>query len=148
MKAKVYFAVVVCLTALRICAQDQSNQVAASKIVALESVWNQAEEHSDIRALDLIFDDALIYIDEDGSSLTKAQFLSRTKVKSAQLQSLVTQNTSVRVYGETALVVGSYRAKGVQQGKPYVRDGRFIDTWVLKNGTWVCVAAQATPTLR
>jgi ketosteroid isomerase-like protein len=148
MKTKVYFTVVVCLTALRICAQDQSNQAAASKIVALESVWNQAEEHSDIRALDLIFDDALIYIDEDGSSLTKAQFLSRAKVKSAQLQSLVTQNTSVRVYGETALVVGSYRAKGVQQGKPYQHDGRFIDTWVLKNDTWVCVAAQATPVLR
>ena len=148
MKAKVYFTAVVCLASLRMCAQDQSNQAAASKIVALESVWNQAEEHSDIRALDLIFDDALIYIDEDGLSLTKAQFLSRTRVKSAQLQSLVTQNTSVHVYGETALVVGSYRAKGVQQGKPYQRDGRFIDTWVLKNSTWVCVAAQATPVLR
>jgi hypothetical protein len=114
----------------------------------MESVWNQAEENGDIRSLDLIFDKALIYIDEDGSSLTKDQFLLRAKSKGPELQSLVTQTTSVHVYGETALVVGNYRAKGMQSGKPYTHDGRFIDTWVVKNGSWVCVAAQATPVLR
>src|SRR5258708_342824 len=129
-------------------APDAASQLAASKILALESVWNQAEEKGDIRALDLLFDDALVYIDEDGSSLTKVQFLFRAKGKGARLQSLVTQTTSVQVYGETALVLGSYRATGVERGKPYRRDGRFIDTWVLKNGTWMCMVAQATPILR
>jgi hypothetical protein len=36
----------------------------------------------------------------------------------------------------------------VKRGKPYQRDGRFIDTWAFKKGAWVCVAAQATPILR
>ncbi len=128
-------------------AQDEANQTATSKILALENVWNQAEENGDVRALELIFDNGLVYIDEDGSSLTKAQFLFRAKGKGSQLQSLVTQTTSVQVYGEAALVVGTYRAKGIQAGKRYQREGRFIDTWVFKNGTWVCVAAQATPIL-
>ena len=136
-----------CLLATPARAQDDASQTAASKIAALESVWNQAEETGDVKALDLIFDNELIYIDEDGSSLTKAEFLLRTKSKGTQLQSLVTQNTSVHVYGDTAPVVGNYRAKGMQWGKLYVRDGRFIDTWVLKNGSWVCVAAQSTPVL-
>ena len=145
MKAKVYFAAVVCLVSVVARAQDDTNQAAATKILAMESIWNQAEEHGDIKALDLIFDNALIYVDEDGSMLTKAQFLLRARSQGSQPESLVTQTTSVHVYGETALVVGNYRVKGVIGGKPYKREGRFIDTWVLKKGTWICVAAQATP---
>jgi ketosteroid isomerase-like protein len=148
MKAKTCFAVMLCMAALRLPAQDDASQSSASKIVALESVWNQAEKNSDVRALDLIFDSTLIYIDEDGSSITKGQFLLRAKSNISHLQSLVTQTTSVRVYGETGLVVGNYRAKGIDRGKPYQHDGRFIDTWLLKNGGWLCVAAQATPILR
>jgi hypothetical protein len=36
----------------------------------------------------------------------------------------------------------------VEPGKPHQREGRFIDIWILKKGTWVCVAAQATPVQR
>src|SRR5712671_6638502 len=59
-----------CMLSPLLWAQDGANQAAASKILALESVWNQAEENGDIGSLDLIFDSALIYIDEDGSLLT------------------------------------------------------------------------------
>jgi ketosteroid isomerase-like protein len=120
---------------------------AASKILALENVWNQAEEKGDARALDLIFDDAMIYVDEDGSVLTKTQFLAHAKGSAGQMQSLTTLTLSVHVYGDTAVVAGSYRVKGMEKGKPYQRDGRFIDTWTLKQGNWRCVAAQATPVL-
>ena len=90
----------------------------------------------------------MIYVDEDGSLLTKAQFLAHAKKSGANLQLLVTPTMSVHVYGGTAVVAGSYRAKGVHQGKLYQREGRFIDTWAFKKGAWVCVAAQATPILR
>jgi ketosteroid isomerase-like protein len=137
-----------CMLSPLLWAQDGTNQAAASKILALESVWNQAEENGDIGSLDLIFDSALIYIDEDGSLLTKTQFLGRAQSAGAHVQTLATQTTSVQVYGETAVVVGSYRARGVDRGKPYQREGRFIDTWVFKKGAWVCIVAQATPILR
>ena len=51
---------------------------------------------------------------------------------------------SARVYGGTAIVIGIYRVKGVDKGKPYQRSGRFTDTWVNRNGLWVCVASQYT----
>jgi ketosteroid isomerase-like protein len=57
----------------------------------------------------------------------------------------VTETMSVRVFGNTAVVTGVYREKGVRDGKPYQQRRRFIDTWVSENGNWVCVAASATP---
>jgi ketosteroid isomerase-like protein len=116
--------------------------------MALENVWNNAEKAGDAAALGLILDDAMVYVDEDGSLLTKEQFLEHMKQTGPQLQTLVTDAMSVHVYRETALVSGTYRVTGVNHGKPFQREGRFIDTWVLKNGSRVCVAALATPVLR
>jgi hypothetical protein len=127
--------------------QDAPDSVSRTKIVALESAWNQAEEKGDIQALNLIFDDSMKYIDEDGSLLTKAQFIANAQAAGAHLHSLAMQEMSVRVYGETAQVEGSYPATGVGRRKRH-RGGHFIDTWAFKNGTWVCVVAQATPILR
>jgi ketosteroid isomerase-like protein len=134
---------------LSLLARTQGARDTGSKVLALENVWNRAEEKGDIAALDLIFDVSMIYIDEDGNRLTKAQFLNQmAKEAGTTLQWLVTPTMSVHMYGDTAVVVGSYHVKGVKRGKPYQRDGRFIDTWAFKKGAWVCVAAQATPILR
>jgi hypothetical protein len=135
----------VCLLTARTAAQENTWSAAGSKVLALESVWNMAEEKADVRALDLIFDDSMIYIDEDGSLLSKAQFLAHVKAAGPQLQSLITKTIAVRVFGEAAMVVGSYEARGAERGKAYLHQGRFMDTWVLKEGAWVCVVAQSTP---
>jgi hypothetical protein len=66
-----------CLLSLLLRAQDPAERDAGSKILALESVWNQAEENGNVAALDLIFDNSMIYIGEDGALLTKAQFLNQ-----------------------------------------------------------------------
>ncbi len=125
--------------------QSEDESGARTKILALENVWNNAEKAGNAAALGLILDDAMVYIDEDGSLLTKAQFLEHAKQAGPELLTLVTDAMSVYVYGETALVAGTYRVSGTSRGKPFRREGRFIDTWVLKNGSWMCVAAQATP---
>lgn len=148
MQRRTYLPVVVCLLLTLTAAQDNSGAAAASKVLALESVWNMAEEKRDVGALALIFDNSMIYIDEDGSVLTKTQFLVRVRAAGQRLQSLATHTISVHVYGGTAVVAGTYRAKGMEKGKAYQRDGRFIDTWVFKQGSWLCVVAQSTPVLR
>jgi hypothetical protein len=51
---------------------------------------------------------------------------------------------TAHIWGTTAIVTGIFRERGVHEGKPYSRRGRFIDTWIFKDGIWVCVAAQAT----
>ena len=50
----------------------------------------------------------------------------------------------MQVYGNAAVVVGIFRIKGTEKGKPYVHRERFTDTWIKYDQTWKCVASQST----
>jgi ketosteroid isomerase-like protein len=115
-----------------------------TKILALENAWNQAEEHKDIKALDSLLDSTLVYVDYDGSMMDKAQFIDSIKAPSLHPEQIVNESMTAHVYGDSAVVTGLYREKGEKNGKPYLRRGRFTDTWVYHDGTWVCVASQST----
>lgn len=127
--------------------QSAGDLGAKQNILALEHAWDQALERSDVKALSAIFDSALIYIDFDGTLLTKAAYLLRVRENDTHLQQVVTEEMDVQVFGVTAIVVGTYRATGMEKGKAYVRRGRFMDTWVLTGKNWICVAASTTPIL-
>ena len=124
-------------------AQGVDESGSRSKILALEHAWNQAESLRDVKALDSLFDNQLVYVDFDGKLMTKAEFL--LSVKTAHVEQVLTESMTVQVFGDTAVASGTYRSREFRNGKPLVRRGRFVDTWVYKASTWVCVAAQATP---
>jgi hypothetical protein len=138
--------ILVAITASSSWAQSSDDSATRSKILALEHAWNQAEESKDLKAMDAILDNALVYVDFDGSLMSKAEFLSR--VKTAPLQQVVTEMMTAQIFGSTAIVTGTYRSREFKDGKPFLRRGRFVDTWVNKDGAWVCVAAESTPVLR
>lgn len=128
-------------------AQNTGDSAAVSNILALEHAWDQAQERGDVKAMAAILDNSLVYVDFDGQILNKAGYLDRVKSNSVHMQQIISEQMSVQMFGETAIVIGSYREKGVENGKPYVRRGRFTDTWVLINAHWMCIAAGTTPIL-
>ena len=125
--------------------QTTDESAARSKLLALENAWNQAESFKDLKALEVLFDDRLVYVDFDGALLTKAGFLSR--VRSAHLQQVVTESVSAEIFGSTAVVTGTYHSSEFKGGRSVVRRGRFVDVWVFKKRNWLCVSAQSTPAL-
>lgn len=131
-------------------AQTDANAT-KSKIVALEQLWNQAYKAGDTRALDTILDNAIVLVNDDGSVQSKAEFLASVKENpaqpAAQQQQVAPESLSVHVFGTTAIATGVMRVKGLENGKPYTRRERFVDTWVFKAGTWLCVGTNATPVL-
>ncbi len=115
-----------------------------SKILALENAWNLAEQRKDVKALDELLGNGLVYIDYDGSIMTKAEFLASVRKPSLHPEQIVNESASVHLYGSMAIVTGIYREKGMDKGKAYLRRGRFTDSWVYQNGLWQCVASQST----
>jgi hypothetical protein len=115
-----------------------------SLILTLERAWNVAEEHKDIRALDQLLSSTLAYTDYDGSFMNKAQFLASVKTAGLDADQITNETANVQVYGASAIVTGIYHEKGLVKGKPVSRRGRFTDSWVKENGTWMCVASQST----
>jgi len=134
---------------LSVLAQDASDSATKSKIAALEGAWNQAYKSGDTKALDAILDNAIVLVNDDGSVQSKSEFLASVKPPGAQAgsqeQQVAPESMSVHVFGNTAIATGVFRAKGMEGKKSYVRRERFIDTWIYKDGHWVCVATDATP---
>ena len=141
----------ICGTAATLPAQTDSDSAIKSKIVALEQLWNQAYKSGDTKALDSILDSSIVLVNDDGSVQTKAEFLASVKSSaqqpSAQQQQVAPESFNVNVFGNVAIATGVMRVKGVEAGKPYTRHERFVDTWLLKRGTWVCIGTDATPVL-
>jgi ketosteroid isomerase-like protein len=117
-----------------------------SKIIAMEKAWNQAYKLRDRRALSEILNDSIVLVNDDGSLQGKGAFLSLVDTaKPSDQQQAEPESIAVHVFGDVAIATGIFREKGVENGKAYIRKNRFVDTWVNKNGAWVCVAASATP---
>lgn len=134
--------VVVVAASARVQASDEE---ARSKVMALEKAWNQAYKMADTKALGAILDDSLVLVEDDGSMKNKAEFLASVKVPTSNEEQVVPESLTVHVFGNTAIAVGVIGVKGTHNGHSFVRRERFVDTWINKNGNWVCVATNATP---
>jgi len=127
-------------------AGDDADAAIVYKIVAMEKAWNQAFKLRDSNAISALLDDSIVLVNDDGSLLSKADFLALFREsKPSDDEQVSPESISVRVIQNVAVATGVFRSKGTVGGKPYVRRNRFADTWVNKNGNWVCVSASATP---
>ena len=116
----------------------------AAKVRVLEHRRAEAEVRKDNIALDAIFDNALVMIEDDGTLLSKAEYLSRIRLAGTAALEISVESMTVRSFGPGAVIVdGTYRDKWVRDGKVFVQRRRSIDTWVFKAGHWVCIAAAA-----
>lgn len=124
--------------------QQKSASDEGARVQALENAWNHALEAKDTKALGMLFANTFLSVDIDGSIASKSEFLAGIKGADYQPSQAVTEQSTVQVYGDTAVVVGVFRVKGTEKGKAYVRRERFVDTWIKMNGNWQCVATTST----
>jgi len=115
-----------------------------SKLMALENAWNQAQIHHDSKSLEDLVGAEFIYTDTDGTVMNKAQFLADNDDPDYRASLVTNEKVKVYSYPNTAIVAGTYHAKGTYKGKPFDHYGRFTDTWIYLNGMWQCVASHTT----
>jgi len=140
--------VLIGLLAVTLASQDTADPT-ESKIIAMEKAWNQAYKFRDRKALGEILHDAAIFVTGDGSLQNKATFLAGMgAAKLSSEEQAEPESIQVRVIGDSAVATGVFRERGIENGKPYARRNRFVDIWVNEGGSWMCVAASATPILQ
>jgi ketosteroid isomerase-like protein len=144
MRAWIWITALTCLGSTAGYAQGAEKSDVASKPIALERVGKlQTWQSKDVKTLDVMCDDAFVYVDSDGRVMTKPDVL--VYIQRVDSLRFVAEETAVELHGDTAIVTGLYRMKGVERGKPFGRRGRFVDTWLHKNGRWVAIASLLTP---
>ena len=114
------------------------------RVLSLENAWNEAEKHKDGKALDALLASSFAYTDSDGSFLSKKEFLASITASSYHPDQIINEAMRADPYDHVVIVTGTYREEGTEKGKHYVRRGRFTDTWVQENGSWLCAASQET----
>ena len=132
-----------CATAVPVSAQD--DEAARAQVIALEKAWNQAYKAGDVKALSAILDNSLVLVEDDGSLKTKSEFLATVKASSGNQEQVAPESLTVRIFGNTAIAIGVIAVKETHGAKSVVHRERFIDTWINRNGSWICIATDATP---
>ncbi|MGH9546751.1 MAG: nuclear transport factor 2 family protein [Terriglobales bacterium] len=120
-------------------ANDASGE--ASRLIALENAWNQAQLHHDAKAVSDLVSDGFVYTDYDGTVMNKAEFLADLKDPDYRASMIANDEARVISYKNAAIVVGTYHSKGTYKHRPFDHYGRFTDTWLYQNNKWQCVAS-------
>lgn len=113
-----------------------------SKIIALENLWNQMQMNHDAESMGKMLDSDFVFTDYDGTVMSRGKFLASIRDMGNQLTQEVSTDMKLHRHGDTVIVIGGTREKGTLKGKTYEHHGRFTDTWIKKDGQWICVASQ------
>jgi len=108
----------------------------------LEKQWAEAGVKGDNSFFDRIAVDDYAIVDASGELRNKRQELAVSQ--NEKFQTSTVDDLSVRLYGDSAVVLGRYALTGTNMGHPYSETGRFTDVWVKRSGKWRLVSSQNT----
>ena len=118
---------------------------AVEQVLVAEREWLLAHLHLDIPALERLMDSDYLQIDAGGAALGKEQTLASFRSGERHWDEAHSDEHHVRVYGNTAVVVGRWRARGENAARPFDYHARYVSAWVLRAGEWRMVSDQSTP---
>jgi ketosteroid isomerase-like protein len=119
-------------------AQEKSE---AATVRALEMKWTESYKQHSIDILSSLLAEDFVITIEDGSTFSKAGYISHTADSSVKVHVAELSELKVRVHGDTAIVTGSYHEKGESDGKPYEYHDRLTDVWMKAGSKWQVVAS-------
>jgi ketosteroid isomerase-like protein len=113
----------------------------------MENRWESAIGKHDAATVEtMVADDFVGVSSKPGAKVqNRRAMLATMKSDKDTYTSTKNERLDVRIFGNSAVVVGTAREKGTgKDGKAFDRSYRFTDTWVDRAGKWQCVASQAS----
>jgi len=115
-------------------------------VTKLEQEWFAIQQANDWAKLTKMIADDFVIVDSDGSLGNRSTMIDGYKEEAPRVVSL-----KMQVLVAHAVAVNTVIASGLDDiatkgsdGSTVHRYERFIDTWVLRDGRWQCVAEQIT----
>jgi ketosteroid isomerase-like protein len=130
-------------------AQAQSNtaqQPDGIKVFqTIEDKWSTAVVNPDQYTMDLLLDPSFVDITASGDVETRDEYIAFLFAKGGdQPFSMLQRVTSVREFGDTAVINGTYAIKVSVDGMPRDEQGVFTHVFEKTPAGWRCVNAQQT----
>jgi ketosteroid isomerase-like protein len=115
-----------------------------AELRALNSRVVEMQLRHDVATANRLLSDEYLFIQADGQVTNKAQNIAVIGSPDFVCSSLATTGVEVRVYGDTALVMGRASMKATFRGQDVGGEFRYTDVWVKRGSEWTNVASQAT----
>lgn len=129
----------------------RAEEEARNEVAAVESAFHQAMLASDVNKLESLADESFIWTHRTGEQMTRQQLLGQLSSGQLKYSKLETNNVTVSVYGDGAVVRGvSLRQRSSFQGPSgSSRDASpftafYTLTFVNKGGVWKAVAMHSS----
>jgi hypothetical protein len=126
-------------------ADEPADQAAITeKLKAMETQWGDAmlqKDHGAAVVSEMLADD-FAGVSAKGEMLSKSDLLDEMKKETDTLTASTSDTMHVHVYGpNVATVCGTSTEKGTDKdGKAFTRQYGWVDTWMLHEGKWQCIA--------
>lgn len=108
----------------------------------MEDDWTKANKSKDTATLRRILAENYFATDEKGKILNREKFISLITSNPDVIQSSENFDMQARVYGNTAVLTGGIKEKGMRNGKAYTDISRWTDVFVKRDGAWQAVVSQ------
>ncbi len=119
-------------------------QLVVQEILQAEQAWTAAFLHLDLATIEHLMADDYTIIQPGGRVWDKAETLASLRSEQRHWESARSDELSVRLYGDTAIMIGRWTAKGVNHGQAFDYQARYTSVWVKRNDRWQIVADQST----
>jgi ketosteroid isomerase-like protein len=116
----------------------------AQEVLAVEYAWTEAHLRGDVETLEAIMALDYLKIQSDGSLSDKKTTLASYQPDRRAWDVARGDEYDVRIYGDTAVVIGRWTARGNNDGQPFDYAARFLSIYVRRDGRWQMVAEQST----
>lgn len=109
--------------------------------------WFNSLIGADTKALESgLADDFILINVMDGSEIGKASLLAAIGSGQLRFESIEPADRRVRQYNGTAVVTGRTKMSGSFGETPFAANSRYTHVYVERQGQWLLVSAQGTPT--
>jgi ketosteroid isomerase-like protein len=114
------------------------------EILALENAWAQAFIRNDASAIGRHMAEDWTIITPEGNQLDRSTFLGLIESGDLTHDGMDFEDTTVRMYGNMAIVSARATSKGRFKGHPFIESERSTDVFVKVGGQWQCVLTHLT----
>ena len=123
----------------------QTQNSTEKELIRVENAWKQAVVKRDVSALQYLYADEYMSVDQEGMTWNKKQDIEIDTAGVSRLSTYKLEDINVRIYGDVAVVTGRNYATGKVLDGAAKAQTRFTDVFVKRDGRWQCVHSQTTP---
>jgi len=101
--------------------------------------YDRAQIVGDRASLQHLVADDYLLMRANGTVVGKSGLIDLIAHKGLKTDPYTVQKPFSRSYGDTVILGGWVHLSGTDEGKPFVQNARFADTWARRNGQWYVV---------